>query len=88
ESTWQATERDEIQANCLYLTDVHNQGDSFVEATLEGKYKRTWQKDTWLFSVVPMLRGKASTGRPTPGTSAAAIASNARGAYRGNPLRI
>ena len=36
ESTWQLTEHDEIQANCLYLTDVHSKEILFVEAALEG----------------------------------------------------
>jgi len=72
ESTWQLTEHDEIQANCLYLTDVHSKGDSFVEAALEGKYKHTWQKDRWLLSIVPILRATSQNDwslRPSLGAA-------------------
>jgi hypothetical protein len=62
ETTWQATDQDEVEANLLYLIDVYSKDDSFVEAIVESKYKHMWSQDNWGFCLSPILRlGKDET---------------------------
>ncbi len=55
ETAWQVTDHDEVQANCMYLTNVHCKEKPFVEVTVESRYKRSWVQGNWQFSLVPIL---------------------------------
>ena len=73
ETTWQTTDQDEIQVNCLYLTDVYDKRTPFVEATLESKYKHSWPWGDWQFSLIPTLRlNKLDKWSPAPSLGAEA----------------